>query len=181
MSMRSSCCFAKSGSTTARGMVVKRQVPGRTRVLPFVGHGDDVVVDHVEPVAVAEGTARGEGGGRCAPPARCRRQNSSNCLVQSMPARAWRMTLAASVDTEGASEPGRTHRPQPRRVDYGVELPPKGSASRPGAVRVKRSRMTCSPGLDAHLVVGSGLRPRCAGFTASCCPWTTALWMPSFT
>ena len=39
---------------------VKCQVPGGIPgVLPFVGHGDDVVVDHVEPVAVAAGTARG--------------------------------------------------------------------------------------------------------------------------
>ena len=38
---------------------VERQVPGRVPgVLPLVGHGDDVAVQHVEPLGVADTTAR---------------------------------------------------------------------------------------------------------------------------
>src|SRR5262249_18245122 len=39
------------------------QVPGRVpRVLPLVGHGDDVVVDHVPPLAVPDAPAGGREG-----------------------------------------------------------------------------------------------------------------------
>jgi hypothetical protein len=38
---------------------VKRQIPsGIPGVLPLVGHGDDIVIDHMKPVTVPEGTAR---------------------------------------------------------------------------------------------------------------------------
>ena len=79
---------------------VEGQVPGRVPgVLPLVGHGDDVLVQHVEPLRVP---------GRCGYPgwsglAWCSSSQLSpskkkNCLLQSMPAMAWRITLAASGD-----------------------------------------------------------------------------------
>ena len=57
---------------------VEGQVPGRVPgVLPLVRHGDDVVVDHVAPLAVAHRPARRGGGRRRARPASGRRRRSS--------------------------------------------------------------------------------------------------------
>jgi hypothetical protein len=41
-----------------QGNGVKRQIPsGIPGVFPFVGHRNDIVIDHMEPVTVPEGTA----------------------------------------------------------------------------------------------------------------------------
>src|SRR4051812_29971983 len=47
-------------STLDKASVWKRQVPGgEPRVFPFVRHRDDVVADHVKPLAVADLAGRG--------------------------------------------------------------------------------------------------------------------------
>ena len=50
--------MAKSASTMASGDAMKRQVPGGVpRILPFVGHRDDVGVVEVMPFVIASGHA----------------------------------------------------------------------------------------------------------------------------
>ena len=46
-----------------KGQRMKREIPRRVpRKLPLIGHGDDVVIDHVSPFAIARGAIlAGEG------------------------------------------------------------------------------------------------------------------------
>ena len=67
---------------------VKRQVPcGVPRVLPLVGHRDDVAVQHVEPLGVAHARARRRRGADapCARPAICRDRSSSTASTTTCP------------------------------------------------------------------------------------------------
>jgi len=50
---KTSCCFAKSGSTSAADHVEGRSQVPVTKVLPFVGHGDDVPVVELNPIRIA--------------------------------------------------------------------------------------------------------------------------------
>ena len=84
---------------------VEGQVPGRVPgVLPLVGHRDDVLVQHVEPLRVPRaGDTRDGAGWSCARRASCRRRR--------------RRTACSRACRRG---PGASRWPRPRSTDGGV-------------------------------------------------------------
>ena len=146
---------------------VEGEVPGRVPwVLPLVGHRDDVLVDHVEPVAVAElAAAVAERMRRRAPRATNRRRRSSTACVHSMPASACRITAAASAERTAASPTCRIRRPRRPAASVSAKSRPniapsrRPRASAAGASATRRRRTVAdSSGADRHAVVGGSLR-----------------------
>ena len=84
-----------------QGDRVKGQIPGgEPRIFPLVRHRDDMVADHVEPLAVAHLTRR-SAASRSTPCSSSHLSVSRKkyCLLHSIPANACRITLAASSPT----------------------------------------------------------------------------------
>ena len=112
---------------------VEGQVPGRVPgVLPLVGHRDDVLVQHVEPLRVpGRGDIRHGGGWRGARPASCRRRRSRTAC-----SRACRRWPGASRwprpgRSRAGSQSGRT-RPPPATGPPGSRRTPARSEMRRG-------------------------------------------------
>ena len=79
---------------------VKRQVPGgEPGIFPLVRHRDDVVADQVKPFAVPHLARAGRIGSTPCSSSHLSTSKKKYCLLHSIPASAWRMTLAASSPT----------------------------------------------------------------------------------
>ena len=170
-----SCSLANCGSIARERDHVEREVPGGVpRVLPLVGHRDDVAVEQVRPVAVAARRARlGGGGGWPGSPSS---QSFDDVVVELLASRAARRTPAATtlpllgVERRRRAARRRTRRPRAMRcVEDRVELRGRTASSAPRRSAQRRSRsvdLAAAPGRRAR----SARRPSCrvrSGFTAS--------------
>ena len=149
---RTSCSLAKSGSTSASGIAVEREVPRRVpRVLPLVGHRDDVVVVEVRPLVVAALESLGRRrrlGGIALEPA------PDVVVVELLAPEQARERLAhdaPAVVVEGVGDDRGVERVRLAHAarEQGVELARPGSSPWGGALPSRSRTETVSPGRHA--------------------------------